>query len=96
MKYVNVPIQGWSAPTRAQLEQIFPLLHTDSEPVFVHCRRGKDRTGTIIACYRIQHYNWTNQRALDEANSYGMSYMERSMRAFILHFVPLSLPKLTY
>ena len=29
-------------------------------PIFVHCRRGKDRTGTVIACYRIQHDGWAN------------------------------------
>jgi protein tyrosine/serine phosphatase len=61
-----------------------------SDPVFVHCRRGKDRTGTVIACYRIQHDGWTNIHALEEAKSHGMSFAERSMRAYILHFKPFT------
>jgi len=93
MKYVNVPLGAWSAPTKAQLQQILTyLFRSEAEPVFVHCRRGKDRTGTVIACYRIQHDNWTNRRALEEAENYGMSHAERSMRSYILHFTPLTLP----
>lgn len=95
MKYINVPLSAWSAPTQAQIEHIFPLLfHSDTEPVFIHCRRGKDRTGAVLACYRIQHDNWNNRRALEEANSYGMSRLERSMRAFVLQFTPVILPDL--
>jgi tyrosine-protein phosphatase SIW14 len=93
MKYVNIPLGVWSAPTQAELQKILPyLFRSETEPVFVHCRRGKDRTGTVIACYRIQHDNWTNRRALKEAESYGISRVERSMRAYILHFTPLTLP----
>jgi tyrosine-protein phosphatase SIW14 len=84
-----------SAPTQAQIEHVLPLLfQSESEPVFVHCRRGKDRTGTVLACYRIQHDNWNNRRALEEAKSYGMSRLERSMQAYVLHFTPVILPGL--
>src|SRR5437868_11954644 len=56
MKYVNVPLGQFSAPTNEQMERVLSLLlRNDSETIFVHCRRGKDRTGTVIACYRIQH-----------------------------------------
>ena len=93
LKYVNVPLGAWSAPKRAQLEPILAyLFHSETEPVFIHCRRGKDRTGTVIACYRIQHDNWTNQRALEEAEKYGISFAERSMRAYILDFTPITIP----
>jgi tyrosine-protein phosphatase SIW14 len=95
MKYVNVPMAALSAPTQAQIEHVLPLLfQSESEPVFVHCRRGKDRTGTVLACYRIQHDNWNNRRALEEAKSYGMSRLERSMQAYVLHFTPVILPGL--
>jgi tyrosine-protein phosphatase SIW14 len=93
MKYVNIPLGQFSAPTNEQMERVLSLLlRNDSETTFVHCRRGKDRTSTVIACYRIQHDGWDNNRALVEAKQHGMSFVERGMHAYILHFTPLTLP----
>ncbi len=91
MKYINVPFGQFSAPTQAQMEQVLRLLLTENGPILVHCRRGKDRTGTVVACYRIQHDGWNNERAFQEAKQHGLSIAERGMRAYILHFSPLSL-----
>jgi protein tyrosine/serine phosphatase len=90
MHYVSVPLGPWSAPSPDQIRTVLSLFGT--QPIFVHCWRGKDRTGTIVACYRIQHDGWSNARALEEANQYGMSHMERAMRSFILHFSPAAVP----
>lgn len=35
-------------------------------PVLVHCHRGADRTGVIMAMYRILFENWTREAALEE------------------------------
>src|SRR5262245_39353239 len=40
-----------------------------SGPVFLHCRRGADRTGTLIAMHRILRQGWTPTAAYDEARS---------------------------
>jgi len=55
-------------------------------PVFVHCRRGADRTGTMLAVYRIVHDHWENAKALAEAKVFGMSWTERAMQSYILHY----------
>jgi tyrosine-protein phosphatase SIW14 len=92
MKYVNVPFRPFSAPTQEGMRAVLSLiLDGGSDPIFIHCRRGKDRTGTVVACYRIQHDGWTNQRALSEAEEDGLSMAERGMRSYILHFTPLTL-----
>jgi len=94
IKYVNLPLRPFSAPTSEQMQRALSfLLHNDSQPVFIHCWRGKDRTGTVIACYRIQHDGWDNQRAFAEAKKYGISIVERGMRSYILHFSPLIFPE---
>lgn len=90
IKYVNIPMKPFSAPSQEDVGSVLAMLLNDGEgPVFVHCRRGKDRTGTVIACYRMQHDGWTNERALAEARAHGMSSLERGMRAFIEHFRPV-------
>ena len=92
MQYINIPFKPFTAPTNAEVENVLSLLmNGGTQPTFLHCRRGKDRTGTVVACYRIQHDGWDNKRALDEAKSYGMSSAERGMRSFVLKFQPVVL-----
>src|SRR5260370_1219646 len=77
MRYVSVPMRGFQAPTTSQISQVFALLHDISAgPIFVHCLRGADRTGTVVACYRIEHDHWDNSKALTEARTFGMSWLE--------------------
>jgi protein tyrosine/serine phosphatase len=92
--YVNIPFQQFSAPTDSQIQAVLRLLEDREEPTFIHCWRGKDRTGTVIACYRVQHDGWDNQRALREAKMYGMSSLERGMQHYILQFTPTKTPGL--
>jgi tyrosine-protein phosphatase SIW14 len=91
--YAHIPMRSVSAPRQAEIERALSLIvNQPTGKVYVHCWRGKDRTGTVIACYRIQHDGWDNRRALEEARSYGMSRLERAMQAYIAHFSPLTLP----
>jgi tyrosine-protein phosphatase SIW14 len=88
MKYIHLPLSGHAAPSDGQVGTLLGLLDDSSGwPVFVHCRRGADRTGTILACYRIAHDHWTNDKALKEARLYGMSRLEISMQHYILRFI---------
>jgi len=89
MRYLNIPMRGLNAPTSQDMSKVLALLNDSAAwPVFVHCRRGKDRTGTVIACYRIEHDRWNNEKALSEARSLGMSFVERAMAHYILGFEP--------
>jgi len=88
MHYVRLAWNGYKAPSDSQMATVLGLLNNDSAwPVFIHCRRGADRTGTAIACYRISHDHWTNQQALAEAKTFGMSSLEVAMQHFILGFI---------
>jgi len=93
MRYEHIPLSSFGAPTREDMKRALGLLLGDPKAkIYVHCLRGKDRTGTVIACYRIQHDRWDPQKALEEAKSYGMSSLEWRMQAFIRSFTPLNIP----
>jgi protein tyrosine/serine phosphatase len=95
MRYVSIPMRGMRAPADDQIAHALAVLDTPGSsnwPVFVHCKRGADRTGTVIACYRISHDHWTNSKALKEAKLYGMHWAERAMREYILHYKPSGAP----
>jgi uncharacterized protein (TIGR01244 family) len=86
MHYVDVPLSGVWTPPDAKIAQVLALLDDAAGPVFVYCRRGSDRTGEVIACYRIQHDGWSNRKALQEANSYGLRRINIAMRRYVLGF----------
>jgi tyrosine-protein phosphatase SIW14 len=87
MKYVNVPMTGLTPPTEAEISRILNILENDvAGAVFVHCKRGADRTGTVIASYRIDHDGWDNARALSEAKAQGMSFFQLPRQEYIRTF----------
>ena len=89
MRYEPIPMSGLHAPSIADVTRALNLLEDESiGPVFVHCKRGADRTGSVIACYRVEHDHWQNDKALAEARSFGMSWMEKGMQHFILGYSP--------
>ena len=90
MRYVSIPMKGMSTPKDDQIKAVLALFN-DANPVFVHCRRGADRTGTVIAAYRISHDGWANGKALTEAKSYGMSFFEQAMQRYVMAYKPSDL-----
>lgn len=87
MIYINVPMKGVVAPNNEDIVKVLTLLNSQ-DPVFVHCHRGADRTGTVIACYRIAHDRWDRKQALSEAKSLGMAWTQVGLKHYILMFQP--------
>ena len=88
--YTNVPLKGVGRPTHSQVATLLALIENLPSPVFVHCEHGCDRTGTIIACYRIRSDRWSNDAALAEARKYGLSKLERGMINYVREFGKVS------
>jgi uncharacterized protein (TIGR01244 family) len=86
MQYIHLGLNGYHAPTPGEIAELLTAIDNETGPVFIHCRRGADRTGTVVACYRIARENWPNDKALAEAKQYGMSWTEFSMQDFVRHF----------
>lgn len=82
MRYVNFPMNGFDTPTTGQIESVLNLLDGD-EHTFIHCKLGKDRTGTVIAAYRVSREHWSNEKAMAEAERNGLHWYEHGMKRFI-------------
>jgi len=87
IRYHRIPLGKLRGPTRATMDRILRILaDPESGPVYVHCRRGSDRTGTVIACHRIANEGWTAEEAIAEARERGMIKLEFLKRVFIRQF----------
>jgi protein tyrosine/serine phosphatase len=89
MKYVNIPLKEMQTPSDEHVQQILALLENESTgPVFIHCHRGADRTGGMIACYRMEHDHWDSTKALAEARDMGMSWYQKAIQHYVKGFQP--------
>lgn len=92
MRYVDLsaslhPFGVGGGLDAAVVERFFQIVGDPaSGPVFVHCRRGADRTGTIVAMYRIARQGWNVGDAYREARSLGMRWWHYSVKGFLEEF----------
>jgi protein tyrosine/serine phosphatase len=87
LRYFNIAMPGLSAPSDDQVSRVMAIIdNPESQPVFIHCKRGADRTGTIAAVYRMSHEGWNAERALAEAKHFGMSWAEFGMKGYIADY----------
>ena len=71
MEPVTLP---WSVEGEPDRDEVRQFLQVVSDPrhrvVFVHCKRGADRTGVMIAMSRIAFDGWTAERAMQEMRAF--------------------------
>lgn len=62
---VEIPINSWKI-NYLHLIGALKLIEASAKPVLVHCLHGADRTGCVVACYRMVFCNWTKEDAVKE------------------------------
>ena len=89
VRFISIPLGGFSNPTSEQLAQFLTLFREDPQPkIFVHCQFGEDRSGVFIAAYRIAYDHWTADRAVAEMLHFGFNHnWHPAMRAYV-HSLP--------
>jgi tyrosine-protein phosphatase SIW14 len=74
IRFFHIPIGGFSTPTNSALIQYLRIFRdSPDQTIFVHCEFGRDRTGVMIAAYRIAFQKWSSDHALAEMNSFGFN-----------------------
>jgi protein tyrosine/serine phosphatase len=78
LEYVAIP---WNCrhPANSLAARFLQVLRANREKkVFVHCHAGVDRTGLMIAAYRMAEHGWTPEQATDEMKDFGFNFIHRS------------------
>lgn len=75
MKFYRIPMSDKKTPTPEQVALFLKLVNDPAnQPVFVHCKGGRHRTGAMTAIYRMTHDEWAADRAWQEMQRFDFEY----------------------
>jgi protein tyrosine phosphatase (PTP) superfamily phosphohydrolase (DUF442 family) len=88
MRFVSIPWPPMNAPRNAQVAEFLELLRANpGKKIFAHCQRGAERTGVMVAAYRMASEKWTPQQTLDEMETFGFrGFWFRRLKKYVRVF----------
>ena len=87
LKLIHVSMRAWN-PRYEDAVKVMQLLNPDNlsaneKPILIHCYHGADRTGMMVALYRMVYQNWEREETLSEMLNDGYHPMWQDIVAFI-------------
>jgi len=76
LKLVHIPMSAWELHDDLVLQALRVMVDPANRPLMVHCKHGADRTGALVALYRIVVQGWTKQKAVAEMSQGGFNHSE--------------------
>lgn len=69
--FVSLPWRADETPGADQIADFFEVMRAHPDwKIFVHCREGVDRTGVMVALYRIAVDHWSVDAAVNEMRAF--------------------------
>jgi len=85
LELVHVPMDGTKMPSMQEVDQAMTvILDPSKRPVLVHCAHGEERTGAVIAAYRVVADGWDPAAAESEALELGFGFDD--LRDFLVRY----------
>jgi protein tyrosine phosphatase (PTP) superfamily phosphohydrolase (DUF442 family) len=83
INYINIPL-GFEHPSMGNIAKFLAIVAKPAnQPVFVHCRQGADRTGTLVGIFRIMHDHWTFSEAYNEMRKHHFKPWLNNMKSMV-------------
>jgi len=85
IKLLHIPMSAFGLRDDRVLQALRILADPANRPVVIHCQQGADRTGALVALYRVVVQGWTKEEAIREMNDGG--YHHSSLFVNLDHYV---------
>lgn len=83
IRQISVPMAYRSAPTDETIDQLLADLQNPAlRPIYLHCKHGKDRTGLVVALYRVEVQGWAAAAAYQEMLELGFARFWRRLEQY--------------
>ncbi len=74
LRLAHIPFNTWHPKDKDVIRFLRIATTPALQPVLVHCRHGADRTGTMVAIYRIAYEGWSKAEAMAEMTGGGFGF----------------------
>ena len=83
--YEHIRMAAWDADEAEVLAFLRIATTPASAPIFVHCEHGSDRTGAMVAAYRVVVQGWSKEAAIREMRDgpFGFHWIWQGLPRFI-------------
>lgn len=72
MKFISIPLNYWNLPKQETVDMFLALIDDEANhPIYVHCFHGSDRTGILLAIFRMFRQGWSFSQSYDEMRKFG-------------------------
>lgn len=90
LQYINIPLTTKKAATEDQTNDFLKIVNDPAnQPVYVHCKGGRHRTGQMTAIFRITQDGWTSDQAYKEMKKYDFEdsfFYPRSLKKYVFSY----------
>jgi protein tyrosine phosphatase (PTP) superfamily phosphohydrolase (DUF442 family) len=96
LRYERIALTSRDEPTAAQVARFLAIIRDPAlRPLYVHCEHGVDRTGAMMAVYRMEDEGWSNADAYAEMASFGAHLIFQDLLRFVKAYRPQKRPPAT-
>lgn len=94
MKFIQIPLDVFGHPDEEHLDEFLSFVTgPECEPAFVHCLHGRDRTGLMLAVYRVVSDNWPVEKAYHEMIECGFDAERTNLSDALFAFAKKRCPR---
>ena len=70
----HIPVKAWHPEDKEVVRFLQIVTDPKRTPIFVHCHYGSNRTGIMVAIYRVIVCGWTKEEAIKEMTEGGFGF----------------------
>jgi len=93
LRYERIALTSRDAPRPEQVARFLEIVRDPSlRPLYVHCEHGVDRTGAMMAIYRMEEEGWSNPDAFAEMEHFEAHRIFQDLRKYVRAYRPQPRP----